>query len=362
MLAPGEIFGGAERQILLLLSHLAGGGHSAYLLCFHDRELAARARALGIPTLVLAARPALSLRNARLIGALLAREQIPVLHVHGYKAAAHALLARRHAAFSVVRTEHGGMEAQNANPLRNLKPRLFRAVENLATRLLRGHVVYVTRDLARQAAQQHAGVASSVIVNGVEPIGVHAPPPELARGAGHWNAVVVGRLEPVKGIEFAIRALANACVPQRVRLWIVGDGPLRAELESLARSLLPEGRVHFAGFRRDAVSFIANADALLMPSLHEGLPYTLLEAIGAGVPVVASDVGGLAEVLVNERSALLVPVGDVAKLATAIARLATDQGLARALASHATETVGREHTAQKMGDAYLELYRSLNAD
>jgi glycosyltransferase involved in cell wall biosynthesis len=361
MLAPGEIFGGAERQILLLLSHLASHGHHAYLLCFHDRELAARARALGIPTLVLAARPALSLRNARLIGALLARERIPVLHVHGYKAAAHALLARRHAAFGVVRTEHGGMEAQHANPLRNLKPRLFRAVENFATRLLRGHVVYVTRDLARQAARQHAGVASSVIVNGVEPIGAHAPPPELARGAGHWDAVVVGRLEPVKGIEFAIRALADARVPRRVRLWIVGDGPLRAELESLARSLLPVERVLFAGFRRDALSFIANADALIMPSLHEGLPYTLLEAIGAGVPVVASNVGGLAEVLVNDRSALLVPVGDVAMLAAAIARLATDDGLARALASHATETVGRAHTAQKMGDAYLELYGSLTA-
>jgi glycosyltransferase involved in cell wall biosynthesis len=362
MLAPGELFGGAERQILLLLSYLVSRRVRCYLICFHDGELAARARALGVTTEVLAASPPLSLANARRIAALIEEWKILVLHVHGYKAAAHALLARMRTRFRVVRTEHGGVEAQHANVLRNIKPRLYRFIENFATRRLDGHVVYVTQELSRRCADEHRGVDSSVIVNGIAPLAEEArkPPAELAQSHDRWNAVVVGRLEPVKGVEFAIRAIAVAGVPANVRLWVVGDGPLRAELETLSASVAP-GKVQFTGFRQDAVSFIANADVLLMPSLHEGLPYTLLEAISAHVPVIASRVGGLAEILEDQRTALLAPVADVDALAVAITKLAATPEAGRTLADNAARDLAPLYTAEKMGDAYLELYESVAA-
>jgi glycosyltransferase involved in cell wall biosynthesis len=358
MLAPGELFGGAERQILLLLSYLVGRRVECYLLCFHDGELAVRARALGVPTEVLAVSRPLSLANARHIAAFIEERQIRVLHVHGYKAAAHALLARTHARFRMVRTEHGGVEA-HASVLRNFKPRLYRIVENFATRRLAGHIVYVTRELALRCAHEHDGMRSSVIVNGIEPLAEEArrAPAELLQ-SGTWNAVVVGRLEPVKGVEFAIRAMAVAGVPANVRLWVIGDGPLRSELETQAASLVPD-RVRFTGFRHDAVSFIANADVLLMPSLHEGLPYTLLEAISANVPVIASRVGGLAEILKDQHSALLISAADADALGAAIAKLAATPEAGRTLAATAFRELAPLYTAEKMGGEYLALYESL---
>lgn len=358
MLAPGEVFGGAERQILYLLRYFKDKRLSCHLLCFYDRDLAQHARQLGIPTRVLAARPLLNWRNSAAIAKLLNEHDIGVLHVHGYKAAAHALLARVNARFRLVKTEHGRLEFPHQSFFPNLKPRLFRFVENMATRILRGHIVYVTRELQASFVGEHRGVASTVIPNGIDwYLGDQPRPHELARGS--WNAVVVGRLEAVKGIEFAIRAFARPGVPDNARLWVVGEGPLRAHLESLSASLLPEGKVNFTGFRRDAIAFIANADALIMPSLHEGLPYTLLESVCAKVPVIASKVGGLAEVLDDGRTALLTASGDVEQLAAAITRLATDRQLAESLAEQAYEQLSSTHSIARMGDAYAKLYASL---
>jgi len=174
-----------------------------------------------------------------------------------------------------------------------------------------------------------------------------------------WNAVLVGRLEPVKGIEFAIRAIADPRVPSHVCLWIVGDGPLRDSLEVLVASLGLASRVRFAGFRRNAVAFITYADALMMPSLHEGLPYTLLEAVAARTAVIASDVGGLSEVLADGRTALLTLPRDVDALAVALSRMASEPVLATQLAEAAYAALSQKHTVERMGEAYLALYRQL---
>jgi glycosyltransferase involved in cell wall biosynthesis len=118
-----------------------------------------------------------------------------------------------------------------------------------------------------------------------------------------------------------LQALALADAPRDIMLHIVGDGPSRAPLTRLAQELRVYTRVRFHGFRTDVNDFLAHADALLMPSLHEGLPYTLLEALALQVPVIATEVGGLREVLRDDRTALLIASENPPAIARALRRL-----------------------------------------
>jgi glycosyltransferase involved in cell wall biosynthesis len=120
--------------------------------------------------------------------------------------------------------------------------------------------------------------------------------------------------------------------------------------------------VHFLGFRRNVYDFIAHCDALLMPSLHEGLPYTLLEGMALGTPIIASRVGGLAEVLQDEITALLVPPSDVGSLAHAILRLHDSPALRLDLGAQAQRVQQARYSLKAMTESYLGIYRALLAN
>ena len=115
--------------------------------------------------------------------------------------------------------------------------------------------------------------------------------------------------------------------------------------------------MHFLGFRRHIYDYLAHSDALLMPSLHEGLPYTLLEAMALGIPIIASRVGGLEEVLGDGATALLVPTGDCPALARAITRLHADPDLRRRLSENARRLQQAQYSLERMTERYLAVYR-----
>jgi glycosyltransferase involved in cell wall biosynthesis len=153
--------------------------------------------------------------------------------------------------------------------------------------------------------------------------------------------------------------MASNELSKGVHLHIIGAGPEEEALRSLAQELGLTDRVHFLGFRRNVYSFIAHGDALVMPSLHEGLPYTLLEAMSLATPIIASQVGGLAEVLQDEITALLVPPGDPAALARAISRLRDHPELGLRLASQAQHVQRENYSVDAMTRRYLEVYIKL---
>ena len=356
MLAAGEIFGGAERQILLLLEFLRDQAVFCQLYVFEDRELARRSRLLGIPTHVLRGRSGFDIRMARELAARLAQARVDVVHIHSYKPAAMALVARRTHAFTAVKTEHGGSELQGAPTHVQLKLRAYRWIENFSIRRLHAAVVYVTDDLRLQSQREHAMLEVSVIENGIDTNGVKAGARPAELRADRFNLVIAGRLERVKGIDWAIRAMSLQQMPPTAHLHIVGDGPLRESLEQLVADDGVADRVSFYGFRTDAMTFIAHADAVLMPSLHEGLPYTLLESMAAGVPVLASAVGGLKENLRDRETALLFPPQDMQAIARSVAAVYADPTLRRGLASNAREWLLTRFSSQAMGAAYLRVY------
>ena len=356
LLAPGELFGGVETQLLDLGTRLHElCARPPLLILFHDRELAARAREAGLRTVILPARHRYDPSAARRLSELLAREDADVLHVHGYRAAVTAAVAGGRLGVPVVKTEHGLPEPA-AGPVGALKTALNRRLDGWATRRTGAAVRYVTRDIMDRCADVHRGLDRKVIHNGIEPLERDATtrPPELSPDGFH--AGIVGRVSAVKGIDHALRALASGDVPSRVRLHVVGDGPLRETLAREAADLGLGGRVLCHGFRRDVYDWLAHLDVLLMPSLHEGLPYTLLEAMSLGTAVVASRVGGLAEVLRDGETGLLVDVGDAEGIAAAVARLADDDRLRARLGRQAAAAQRDGYTLRDMTDAYLATY------
>ncbi|MFO7653434.1 MAG: glycosyltransferase family 4 protein [Candidatus Krumholzibacteriia bacterium] len=358
----GELFGGVERQILDLCRYLQRtglqrtGADLAAVVLFHDGELARQLRGRGVEPCIVTAAGRYDPRLAQRVAGVLAREGVDVVHAHGYKATIACALARRTHRFGLVVTVHGRPEATLAHPVNWLKARLNHRLERWAVRQGVDALAYVTHDIAAGSDRSHRDVERHVIPNGIDPLDATARerPAELTAGA--FDVGIVGRVSPVKGIGFALDALGRPEVPQSVRLHVIGTGSMTRELQERARRAGLDGRVVFHGFRADILDYLAHLDALLMPSFHEGLPYTLLEAMALGRPVIASRVGGLAEVLRHDETGLLVEVGDVAGIAGALARLAGDPGLVRRLGEAARREQRARYTLDAMGKAYDDLY------
>ena len=164
-----------------------------------------------------------------------------------------------------------------------------------------------------------------------------------------------GRLVPQKDHLTAIRAMKHLT---SVALVIVGDGPLRAELQAEANALGVAARVRLVGWRSDVRSLIGAADALLLPSRWEGFPLVAIEAMTASIPVVAAASPGLREWLVHGDTALLAPVANPQQFASALERLFADAQL-RARLIVGGKRIAERHTVSAMLDDHVELYQKL---
>ena len=355
-LSAGEIFGGVEAQLLDLNRCMSSRGLNARTVLFHDSELARRMRGSGLEPHILEQRGRYNPTAARDLRRLISDSGCQLLHVHGYKAMVTTAVAGFVPNVAVVKTEHGLPEPQGSL-LDKSKIRLNHRLDTWSTRRLRAHVCYVTADIMRRSERAHAGLPRRVIHNGIAPLDRAGRPRPAGLEPGLFHAGIVGRVSEVKGIVHALRALTSPVVPAHVRLDVIGTGPLLDALRYEAGVLGVADRVRFHGFQRDILDWIAHLDALLMPSLHEGLPYTLLEAMSLGIPTVASRVGGLAEVLRHDETGLLVEVGDAAGLAEALARLAGDPEVGRRLGEAAAREQRARYTLTRMVDDYLEVYR-----
>jgi L-malate glycosyltransferase len=256
-----------------------------------------------------------------------------------------------------VKTEHGALE-----PLTGfdwIKMSCNMAVDRLVSRYLVDRIVYVSKDIQKRNEPHYEGVQGEVIYNGIPPFPARpfSRPPEL--DASTFNLGIVGRLTAVKGHRYLLQALKDLPLPD-LRLHVLGDGELRAELERASQEDGLRGRVFFRGFRPDAEDYLRSLDAVVMPSVHEGFPYTMLEAAYWGVPLIASRVGGMQEVLEDQRDCLLVEPRNVHQLREAILTLYKDSGLGKTLAENARRKVTANFLIDAMVAKYLSVYdRSL---
>jgi glycosyltransferase involved in cell wall biosynthesis len=277
---------------------------------------------------------------------LFLRERPTIVHTHSSKAGQLGRLAARIAGVPVVmHTVHGWSFHDGMRPALRAAAVL---VERLTARLTSSLIVVADRD-RRTGVQRRIGRPDQyTLVRSAIELADYRPRPDAAAGARQAigldaAAPVVGtvtRFLPQKDPITLARAFAQ--VAERVpgsRLVVVGDGPMRARVEELLGGFGIRDRVTLLGARTDVAAILPAFDVFVSSSRWEGLPRVIVEAATAGLPVVATDVGGNSELLVHGESGMLVPAGDADALAAAVTAVLTDGELARSLRRAAMDVV-----------------------
>lgn len=206
---------------------------------------------------------------------------------------------------------------------------------------------------------QHNAIRREQSVSAVDAESLRA---RLGIAANESVVLTVGRLSREKAqidlIE-AFKRLGDRKPKISSRLIIVGDGPERARLEAAAESFGGKGLVIFTGQVSDVQTLFAVADVFVLPSHSEGSPNVLLEAMAAYLPIVATAVGGVPEMVANNESALLVPPNDSSSIAAAIARILTNRELAQRLTTNAATLVDTRYTPENYVRFLVEIYREV---
>ena len=173
-------------------------------------------------------------------------------------------------------------------------------------------------------------------------------------------AVSIGRLDEAKGLGYLVAAWQKViAVHPDARLWLVGEGPRRKRLEAQIVDLDLLGRVFLAGVYDSVEELLAAADLFVLPSREEGPSLAITEAMGAGLPIVTTDVPGNRELVTDGRHGLLVPGRDVEAMGTAVLRLLDEPDLAARLGTAARDLVQTRFSLARMVDAHLDLFESL---
>ena len=233
----------------------------------------------------------------------------------------------------------------------------------------RSHVAVAVSEVTRvdMEGRLHLPARSMAVVPNGVPIREGDPRPvraELGLGPGELLLLAVGNCYERKGHRVLLSALQRVASDGKqrpLRLAIAGRGREEPRLAGLARDWGVADRVHLLGSRPDVPDLLAAADVFVMPSFWEGMPLALLEAMLAGKPCIASNVGGIPEVISSPELGLLVPAGDPGALAGAIARLYDEPALRERLGRAARDFALDHYTLPVMADAYERLYRAARA-
>ena len=349
---------GAEYVILGLLPALARRGIDVRLLCIDNPRLAeqslcAKARALAIASERLPCRGRFDFATVSALRAIAGRDPAALLHVHDYKSALNAWLARGRRALPIVATSHGQFSS-------TLSLQLYHRLElSLLRRFDR--VCIVAADMRQTLVR--AGVAAqriALIGNGIDTrrFVPDAPPLPRAQFGIAGNAIVFGaamRLTEQKNPLQLVDAFAqvSASMPEAV-LAIAGDGPLRERVLARAAERGVAGRVRLLGALDHLERFYTMIDIFVLPSRYEGLPLALLEGMAAQRPIVATSVGDVGDVLAGLPYAP-VPPGDAGALAAAMTAAARQPAPVQALRRRVEE----RYSLERMADDYAALYRDL---
>jgi glycosyltransferase involved in cell wall biosynthesis len=345
--------GGAELMMLDLASELRSRGHAVLPVNLANGTgwLGARFEAAGFQPATFAIRSAVDLGAVRSLTSILRDFRADVVHSHEFTMAIYGAAAAPRAGARHVITMHGGLYYASA----------WRRRVALRWAAQRSDAL-VGVSVATAAALERilgAGRRAVVVPNGIpQRSGVRdRVRRELSIPANELLIVAVGNLYPVKGHAVLLDALAMLGDRAGWHLAIAGRGEEEGRLRAQSAAAGIDERVHILGFRDDIPDILAAGDIFAMPSLSEGLPLALVEAMSFGLPVVVTRVGGVPEVVTDDVEALLVPPSDAGALASALRTLLDDADLRRRLGDAGRMRAQRDYAIATMADRYERLYR-----
>jgi len=359
---PGSSLGGGEVQLLALLRGALPAGVSPHVIVARGSALE---RAVGAIDGVDVLPVDFAIRDLRSLATTIAArlEDVEIVQGTGFLT---NLIARRvgdrthSTVVNLVQVAPGASRLDGGRWITGvLRNRLDRSSRGRVTRFVAvSHAVAV----GLAATGVDSGLIT-VIANGVDVDQLRRAASSVRRGAPSAAGPCVGfvgRLERIKGCELFIRAAARlAGDDPTMRFTIAGTGSRESAIRRLANALGVADRVEFLGYVESVPPVLAGLDVLVVPSLSEASSLIAMEALALGVPVIASDVGGLPEVVTHGENGLLVPPGDVEAIASAVTRVVSDREWARALGDAGARRVEERFTVEQMVRGYLGLYRGL---
>lgn len=360
---------GAEKMLLSLVQEQNAQGLEALILSagepgIESKAIEDEARRLRIPVKPWRMKPGLNIREAWRIARWANEQGFEVLHSHGYKFnILMALLPRSIRKLPLMTTVHGYVNGPKFSAIW-----LYEVLDRLALRRMARVVLVNPHMRALKAVMRLPECAVDVIPNGIDikprPGTEENKRDDIVRFTSRFDVslVAIGRLSPEKNFRLAIDALAQIKASGiSIGLCIMGQGSLHTALLEQASNLGVADNLLLANYVAGAETHIAGFDALVMPSLTEGLPITLLEAMKARVPVIASAVGGIPDALSGGRGGLLVPPGDLAALSAAFERLISDRPAAVVRAEYAYQRILDEYSSSTMAARYESIYKDITA-
>ncbi len=346
--------GGQEKRVLAEAAGLSERKHYVAVMCREHAKIKAEVIRLGIDVHTLPMRRPYDLPSILGMIKFLKAGNFDIVNTHsGVDSWIGGIAARISGVRILVRTRHLNI------PLRR---GLLNFVHYLPD-------MYITcGENMRETLTRRCGFPADKVVSiptGVSPAFFRVrrnPGARIKYGLDKDSIVIanVGILRSVKGHEVTLRAVKGVTDAfPGAKFLIVGDGPRRKALESLVNTLKISEHVIFTGFIEDIPEVFSFTDVAVLSSWSEGLPQSILQAMAAGVPVVATEVGGVPEVIKHEKTGILVAPGDHEALATGVIRILENPLLLSRMTERAKDTAEKEHSEGHMLDRIENLYRDM---
>ncbi len=356
----GEYYAGAEKVQDLLALGLTELGHEINFVCFKPDKFPALRSGQEISLHKMPMRHRFDIGCARRVARLVREGGFELLHSHSPRGAMIGRVASLMAGVPMVHHVHSPAARDTEAPLMN---RVNCVVERLSAASIQA-LIPVSRSLERYLVEQGFSPRRIFTV----PNGVPTPGPLSPRACptGTWRIGAVALFRPRKGMEVLLKAAAHLLRQGRpLRVVAVGGFETPAyeqEIRGLAASLGIAGQVDWLGFTRDVDRALAQLDVMVLPSLYgEGMPMAVLEAMAAGIPVVASDVEGIPEVLDHGRTGLVVPPGNDQALAAELAALMDGRHDWSLMRRRAYELQCERYSSRSMARAVSDVYAQVLA-
>ncbi|MGX5819037.1 glycosyltransferase family 4 protein [Chitinophaga lutea] len=354
--------GGGETHVLDLVSTLDREQFEPVVLSFTDGPMVDALRRLEVPIHVIHSEKAFDLRVWDQVRQFILRERIDLIHMHGTRASTNILWPARRLHLPVIYTVHGWSFHDGLNPL----SRWARiTAEKYITRKTQANIC-VSESNRQTGIRAFGSFRSEVVRNGVNlrkfdrDQAFHNVRAAYGIPDHHVVLAFIARMTLQKDPNTMISGFAAALKQHpHMTLLMIGDGELKEEAMRTAKMLGVEGRVIFDGFRQDVPAVLQSADIYCLPSLWEGFPIGVLEAMAMGKAVIASDVDGTREAVTNGENGLLVPAKDTAALSDAILRVARDNEFRRELGDRAVERIRSTYSVEGMTRQIEAIYEQV---